>query len=58
MEWCRENCTGGWHLGVGELSNDDTQFLGIENSTVDYSSVYLFHFEDERDYIAFGLKYL
>lgn len=53
MDWCRENCRGGW--GLSDSITDTAQ--GGSECWDDYSTIYWFEFEDERDYIAFSLKY-
>lgn len=49
MHWCRENCTGCWHIA----DNEGERPVAVR----DGFNTYEFEFEDERDYITFNLKW-
>lgn len=51
MDWCRNNCTGEWHLTEGFIEV-------IEAHSYNYQSVYRFTFDDELDCINFVLRYM
>lgn len=49
MEWCREHCSGDWHI-----TNFQLDFFTETNPN---SNVYEFSFDDDRDVTAFSLRW-